>query len=284
MVDPKIEILGVLEYYSDPMIPKYLSENSQSPIEKEYHFKIDHYFSLFQEHPALRKFREMKESGFKSEQAVRLLLYHSQIPYLFSQPVIQNQKYLEWIQLLRLWIDETKFPSFFEKNKSLYQLLIESAEKSLNQIPLCDVVEIFFGEKKPSYQIYLSSLKIGNFNVFLPTKSIAVILGSPQLSATDIYPRIIHEIAHCFIRPAIDLHWSAFQSFKESNEVPIKREAVYELIVQAVQAVLAPDSIPVFSLLSTLINKIKEEFQTRRDLYPMFSTFVPKLAVTMKEN
>jgi hypothetical protein len=282
-VDPKIEMLGVLEFLLD--LPSHQESNpSISSQEKEYIHKIKHIFSPFQNHPALMFLQEMQEQGFKSEQAVRLLLYHSQIPYLFSQPVIQNQKHLEWVQLLRGWIEDTKFPSFFEKSKSFYKGLEEYVNLILSEIPLCDVIELFFGEKRHSYHIFVSPIKIGNYNVFLPSRGIAVVIGSPILESVDLYSRIIHEFSHLFIRPAVDINWTHFLKIEDNGKPPKKREAVYELIVQAVQGVIVPGSKQQYSLLTTLTEKIETEFRAKRHIYPTFASFIPQLAKIIREN
>lgn len=282
-VDPKIEMFGILEYLLDSPAMKE-EVPSLSPHEQAYLQKIEHTFSPFQKHPAILFLQDMQKQGFKSEQGIRLLLYHSQIPYLFSQPVIQNQIHLKWIQLLRKWVEETKFPTFLDSSKSLYQKVEEYVDESLSQIPLCDVLELFFGEKRPSYHIYVSSIKTGNYNVFLPNRGVAVVIGSPILSATDLYARVIHEFSHLYIRPAVDLYWTYFVTVDEADKTPKKREAIYELLVQAVQAVIVPGSNHQYSLLTAIINKIETEYRTKRHLFPTFTTFVPELAKMIREN
>jgi hypothetical protein len=283
-VDPKIEMLGILEYFADPHIPLFFTDTIPHSLEQEYQKRIESYFAPFRDHPALLGLKKMKELGFKSDQAVRLLLYHSQIPYLFSQPVIQNQKHLEWVQTLRLWIDDTKFPSFYEKNKHFYEKVIQTVESAIDQIPIFDVIELFFGDKRVSYHIIASSIKTGNFNVFLPNRGIAGIIGSPILSSTSIYARIIHELAYCFIRPAVDLHWSYFQPSQDPAKPANNREAVYELIVQAVQSILVVGSVPEYSLLSAIAENISSEYQHNRSQYPTFATYIPRIATIIRGN
>lgn len=283
-VEAKIELLGILEYFVDSTINTFFLTDLVNLLEKEYQKRIEQYFSPFINHPAIIGLKELKKNGFKSEQAVRLLLYHSQIPYLFSQPVIQNQQHLEWIKLLRLWIDDTKFSIFFEKNHTLYQHITESVETIISKIPLYDIVELFFGEKRTSYFIFLSSIKMGNYNVFLPNKGLAIIIGSPILSSLSIYQRMIHEIALGFIKPGIDLNWTLFQKEEKDLRQKTDREPVYEMIAQAVQEFLVPGSIKGDSLHYSLVNAITNEYQVKRKLYPVFSMFIPYLAKIIKES
>lgn len=283
IVDPKIEMLGILEYFAQANVPDFFLNNSFHPLEIEYQKKVESYFAPFRDHSALHGLIKMKEQGFRSDQAVRLLLFHSQIPYLFSQPVIQNQKHLEWVQSLRLWIDDTKFPSFYDKNKSFYLKIMESVEFAMDQIPIYDLIELFFGEKRESYHIIASTIKTGNYNVFLPNKGIAAIIGSPILGSPTIYPRIIHELAYCFIRPGIDFHWSHFQVFKETDQISSQRESMYELIAQSIQAALIPGSVAESSLLSTIKDMITTEYQNKRSIYPTFTSFLPRIAQSIRE-
>jgi len=283
MVEAKIELLGILEYMVDPTVNNFISSNLLNPSELEYKKRVNHYFSPFLQHSALLGLKDLFSNGFKSEQAVRLLLYHSQIPYLFSQPMIQNQKHLEWIKQLRLWIDDTKFPLFFENNLALYQHITEAVETSISQIPIFDIIELFFGERKPSYSIFASSIKTGNFNVFLPNKGLAVVLGSPILSSLTLYPRLIHELALGFIKPAIDLYWSLFQKEENTTKKKVDRDLVYDLIAKAVQEFLIPGSIYENSLITSLVESISTEYQAKRNVYPLFSMFIPQLAKFFKE-
>jgi hypothetical protein len=282
-VDPKIEMLGILEFFAHIHNSDFVSNNHLHPLEMEYQKKVEHYFEPFRDHVALHGLVKMKEMGFRSDQAVRLLLFHSQIPYMFSQPVIQNQKHLEWVQNLRLWIDDTKFPSFYDKNKSFYGKIMESVEFAMDQIPIFDLIELFFGEKRDSYHIIASSIKTGNHNVFLPNKGIAAIIGSPILGSPSIYPRIIHELAYCFIRPGIDLYWSHFQTSQESEKTSNQRESVYELIAQSIQAALIPGSVMEYTVLSMVSESIKSEYQKNRTIYPTFTSFLPHIAHLLRE-
>ena len=275
-VDPKIEMLGILEYFADPKIPVLLADKIVDPHDQDYVHRIISKFAPLKDHKAIHQLIKMKEQNFKTNQAVRLLLYHSQIPYLFSQPVIQNQKHLEWIGMLREWIENTGFPTFLEKNQLYYKELVEFAENQLEQVPLCDIIELFFGEKRTSYHIYLSAIHTGNYDVFLPNKGIGALIGAPILKASDLPKRILKEFAYSFIRPAVDLHWSLFQSVKENAN--LSREKVYDLLAKAIQAVLLGEQDLDISEISWLYLPIMNEYQKNRRLYPNFSSFIPSIA------
>lgn len=293
MIDPRIEIIGIIEYFSDPLSSDKLIETIRNPIEREYQNSMISYFEKYKEHPALLFYKTLKQNGFGSETAIRLLLYHSQIPYLFSQPVIQNQKHLEWIQLLRAWVEETKYGHFLENNQLVINQIQDMAESQISQTPICDLIEIFFGDSRKSYHIHPSSFKTGNYNVFLPNQGLAIVLGYPLFNENTILSRVLHEFSYGFIRPTVDLNWSLFQQFESifkdfsktilPGKTLSKREVIYELITQSVLSILSPSVMEKSSIIYSLTTLIEQEYQHHRNHYPNFSSFIPRIIELLRE-
>jgi len=283
LIDPRIELIGVIEYFADPITSDKVFKTVSNPIEREYQQRMISHFEKYKEHPAVGFYKTLKQNGLTPETTIRLLLYHSQVPYLFSQPVIQNQKHLEWIQLLRGWVEETKFIFFLEKNQSALNQILDRVELQISQAPLCDVIELFFGEYRKSYHIYPSPLKPGNYNVFLPNQGLAVIIGCPLLNEETLYNRVIFEFAYGFIKPAVDLNWTLLQPLEAIFKTRGKREVVYELITQSVLSILTAQSLEKNALMQSIITLISQEFQHRREIYPTFASFIPRIAELTRE-
>jgi len=297
--DPRIDLLGVLEYFSIKDSEwKSLFSDSLSLKEKTLREACIDYFSAFADHPAISFFRQLQQNDFFYDKPVRWVLYHHQFPLLQPDPAIHHPEYEEWMVLVRDFLIQSKWELFWNSIQSEETLFLEEASNTIDTFPALDVLEWFFGEKQTQYSVIFSFIKAGCFSVFEPDQTATAILGAPCIKVNATPHNVIHELSHHFINPAINLYCNCFQPYiSVLNQIlqPLQNSAysnvrsmIYEYCTRAVESILSPslnDSYMEherregFIFLPQLKNFLENSYIANRSKFANFSLFIPEIAL-----
>jgi len=297
-IDPRIDLLGVLEYFSIEDIGwKSLFSSSLSIKENALREACIDYFSSFANHPAISFFRQLQQNGFFYDKPVRWMLYHHQFPFLQPDPVIRHPEYDYWMVMVRDFLVQSNWKFFWDSIQSEEIIFLKEASISIDTFPTLDVLEWFFGERQSQYSVIFSFIKAGCFSVFEPNRTATAILGAPCVKVNASVHNVIHELAHQFINTTIDLYWNYFQPYISGlNQIlrPLHNSAysnvrfmVYEYCVRAVESVLSPSLSKTylenkkkegFIFLPQLKNLLENSYIANRSEFTNFSLFIPEIA------
>lgn len=162
-VDPRMELLGVVQYLSG-YEERY---DLITDFDFEYKFNQDFYFADYEKHPAVQKFAAMSMFGFSYDAPAAVMLHLSNPPELdvvipFTEYLINRaggeENLMDFIQKMRDFARESKFNRFFEDNADLYRTVTENVVSKIKDKNYVDVIEDYYGIKNHSYNIILALL------------------------------------------------------------------------------------------------------------------------------
>jgi len=323
IIDPKIELLGVIEYLA---LDESTNRNRQVfDDDNEYVREVKKHFENYANHDAVVSFRELQKKGFNFEAPVILLLEASNPPdldvkfplpeFLSSKanenPKVGEQKLFEWLVELREFAKESEFIKFFDAHKSLYENISTPMAKVLKSEDTPEKLEEFFGESKKSYTVILAPLYSGGYS-HLNSKENSFVIVGPTKVEDDLphfcYHRtpqfVMNAIAFAFVEPIVDDNWDFFAKSAKlydhivemmiQQSIPNWQMALSEHFTKA--AILNIDESNIegeLNLVSSVSwglwylpeidDLIKKEFINRREKYPRFTDFAHKISELLAE-
>lgn len=268
-VDPRIELLAVVEYLSDYDSRSHLITR----FDIQYKADIEKAFHPFRLHQAVKLFDQMSSDSFNFHSPPAAMLYLSappeldvQIPYrddLIEHAGGVNQLG-QFLSALHNLAKESNFMDFYQSQSALYEAIVsETTAQLYGKNDLVAVLEAYFGMKQYSYHLILSPLyHDGGFGPRVDRENglaeIYSIIGPSGMNAqkqpTFGEPRDLryltwHEFSHPFVNPLTEQYLrevNQYQSLYQSlDKGTIKFSygnwagAVSEHIVRAVTVRLA---------------------------------------------
>jgi hypothetical protein len=218
VVDPRLELLAVVQYLSGYGERLHLITSFDFPYKKE----VGDSFSQYKDHAAVRLFAEMSEAGFAFDAPPASMLYLSSPPELTLQmpfsEYLKNragggQRLEEFIAALRDFVRQTHFVDFYEAHESFYRQVISRAEDSLKGTDYIGTLENYYGLKQHSYTLILVPLFAGGYGPRIEkedkTFDVYEIIGPweakegwPEFGSVESLKRIAwHEFSHSFVNP-----------------------------------------------------------------------------------
>ncbi|NIP42652.1 MAG: DUF4932 domain-containing protein [candidate division Zixibacteria bacterium] len=218
-VDPRMELLGVVQYLSG-YEERY---DLITDFDFEYKFNQDFYFADYEKHPAVQKFAAMSMFGFSYDAPAAVMLHLSNPPELdvvtpFTEYLINRaggeENLMDFIQKMRDFARESKFNRFFEDNAEHYRTVTENVASKIKDKNYVDVIEDYYGIKNHSYNIILALLfhpggfgpRIergdGSYDVYNICGPKGVDTGIPHFGTEKDFKYLAwHEFGHSFVNP-----------------------------------------------------------------------------------
>lgn len=167
-VDPRMELLAVVEFLSDCRDRRFLVNEWNFPYKND----VIKYFSPYKNHPAVKLFTEMVNSDVGWSAYPDAMLYLSDPPDLRfnSQPPLSlklrfGKRMDKFIEELRDFAQETDFMAFFEAHKNLFSQIVADAYKKTEGVNFISTMENYYGMKQHSYNVIIVPLFSGSYGL-----------------------------------------------------------------------------------------------------------------------
>ena len=322
-VDPRIELLAVVQFLSDYEERYGLISNYDFLYKRD----VEHQFSQHKNHQVVKIFSKMSKKGFNYHVPPSTILYFSNPPELKIKIPIRNdlikrakgeKKILEFIDEIRNFAVETNFMSFFNNHKDVYTQIVENVKNEMEGIDYLGILTDYYGMSQNSFNIILVPLFEGNFghrvenvnktfDIFSICGSINVKDELPFFGQVNYFRHLVwHEFSHSFVNPITEEFKSSIQKYKSLYN-PISKEmkkqaygdwesCVNEHIIRAITTRLSyrergketGDRLLKSEKERSFIYiepicKKLEEYEKNRDKYPTFTEFYPRIIEVFKE-
>lgn len=253
-IDPRTELLSIVCYLAG------YEEYSKCGI-KTYKDDVDKYFSRFKEHEAVqfaKKLHKTRSVGYNAPMSLAVYLTDSIKPgvsFNSLPPAIDKRFRIEDLQeftkLLYSFSKETKFDSFFRKQKSIYgDKIIEYRNKVYSKVNLPWINSFFKSKEMNNFKIILSLLNwdhcYGASTIIDSQEEIYSIMAlSSKFEFNILYEStIIHEFGHAYMNKIVDnnvdkIEESGKKLFKIYKEVNPQKQysgwkvVMYETLVRS---------------------------------------------------
>lgn len=249
-VDPRIELLSVIQIISDYHSRYYLMTN----YDFEYKHDVIDYFSQYKDHQAVKLFDKMSHlpyGFFNFHRPPELMIHPSDPPGLLIQHSIPKAvitssdlrtliplfpdmaRLIEFIDALRNFYIETDFMNFYDKHIEFYRTVSADVKDELSQFDINELEE-YFGIRQNSYNIVLAPLfhdggfatkillddgKYDIYSIIGPTDSID---GKPSFGDYKRLTKLcLHEYNHSFIE--LETNYELFKPYRSLYN-PIKKQ------------------------------------------------------------
>jgi hypothetical protein len=266
-VDPRIELLGVVQYLSG-----YEERTGLiTDYDFEYKSELDSFFSDFRDHPAVRKFDSISSKGFSFDAPAAAMLYLSNPPELkvvrpFSAYLTGRARgeknLMDFVEKLRDFAVESKFMDFYNNHSGLYEAIRNNALEKIEGRNYIDIIEEYYGMQNHSYNIILALLfhpggfgprierEDGSFDIYNICGPKGVEENIPHFGTEKDFKYLAwHEFSHSFVNPLTSKHYEQVEKYKDligpveeqmtSQAYPSWPIIVNEHVVRAVTARLA---------------------------------------------
>lgn len=323
MIDPRIELLSAVILISDydTKFDRVTKENFS------YKTEMKNYFSKYANHEVVETFNNLNARGFSYHRPPEVMMYLSNPLSLaknqeFDYNVmgsLGSEELEKFIVQLRKFAVDTNFKEFYTKNAEFYKKVIEKNIKIMGDFNYLGAVEKYYGMKKRSYNIILSSLfhnggygtniknKDGNYDIYSFQGPDKVENDIPILGGQKEFRRIaFHEFSHSFVNLLTEENIDEVNKYSKLLDpisISMNKQAygdwggcVNEHIIRAITSRLAyiydgdrayKDAILHeksydFYYVEPLAKKL-EEFENNRNKYKSFKEFYPELIKVFKE-
>lgn len=247
-VDPRIELLAVVQYLSD-----YESKTGLiTDYDIDYKHKIDSCFASFKDHPAVKMFESLATFGFTYDAPPTTMLYLSDPPELeivtpFSDYLVKRawdeENLTGFVQALRDFATKSDFMKFFDDNKDFYQEMTGGVADKIGDKNYIDMIENYYGMRQHSYNIILAPLfhpggfgprierADGSFDIFYIGGPKGMENGIPTYGTEKNFRYLAwHEFSHSFVNPL----------FSDNKDQAKKYSALYKPIKEKMTAQAYP--------------------------------------------
>ena len=273
-VDPRIELLAVVEYLSI-----YRQEwNILTKLEFDYRSDLDSVFAPFKEHAAVKLFGQMSRKildpenppfamGGPPEAMLYLNADLTPCPELFNNELMmrrtKGRKGMEtFLSALKAFYLDTPFNSFYKSHNSEYRHMVANTLEIIRNRPYIAELESYYGVSQKSYTLVLAPLfHPGGFGPRVPAPGggfeLYAIIGPhsvtdhiPAFGSYELFDVLLtHEFSHSFVNPLtekfspmVEECSKAFEPVREAmakNSYGDWPDTVNEHIVRAVTVRLA---------------------------------------------
>ncbi len=316
-VDPRIELLSVVQYLSG-----YGDFGLITRFDFKYKNEVIKYFTPYKEQEAIKLFSEMSQESFAFDAPPTAMLFLSDPPALkikipITQYIVEragSKEALEkFIDALRKFAVETKFMSFYNEHKPVYEKIVKGIRDKIGDNNYVGEIEKYYGISQKSYNIIVALLlhqggfgprierEKNRFDLYSIVGPQGVKDSMPDFGTAENYRYLIwHEFSHSFINPLTEQYAdrinevsSLFNPIKERmgkigypqwnicvNEhlvrtVTVRLSYIYNGMEDGDRAIQA-EKARGFIYLPDICKKLKE-YENNRDKYPTFADFYPEI-------
>lgn len=313
-VDPRIELLAVIEYLSG-YGKNYKGTLTQDST--EYSQAIDLYFGKYKDHEAVQYFSELNKKKFIYDVPVEGMLYMNSLTKADYEATISerikktvgHQEYLEFLKKAKSFAEETNFQEFYNENKAFYQQIVE---ETIQIKPWNEEVQIYnkyMGLNENKYHIIISPLFIGGYGFEMedihtgnPT---FYYIGGMKLSNDDYKKAFESVIEHIVLDRVVNKNlyetynyvdkYNSIQTQMQKNKCYTWEECVTQHLIKAISIrnlelagqkeaamkLLEKEEKAGFIYLSKVCSKL-EIYEKSRDTYDSIKEFYPILLEAFK--
>jgi hypothetical protein len=316
-VDPRIELIGVIQYLSGYTL--------RTRGDFAYVHDVEEHFRDFNDHEAVTLFRDMSDQGFTFDVVPRTLLSLSGPPELREQAGFSNDIVLKaggeanlarWLESLRLFARESRFMDFFETHQAFYDSVVANTTPAWEAA--VDTMEAYLGTELTDVNLVLANLfHRGGFSTLLGRRRhpVAVAVIGPLGTEHDLPvfgdpPRIGRMVWQSFFEPTVsrlthehrdwlaatdslyepisdDMNALGIQTWEQTvNEHIVRalmiRFATHQLGPGVGRTAFQAESRRGFRYLPAVWNELNQ-YELHRDEYPTLADFYPRLLEVMVE-
>lgn len=165
-VDPRIELLSIVQYFSD-----YGSKHRPlTELDSGYSQAVLAHFAAHKEHGAVRLYSELVQRGFNfsypMELAVNLafaggsnaIFLENPVPIFVKERAGGQERIDSFVQLLGDYAKQSDFRSFFAVNQPLYGQIVEEVKNKLAGFNITHAFSAYFGVHYQDYILILNPL------------------------------------------------------------------------------------------------------------------------------
>jgi hypothetical protein len=269
-VKPQIELISIIQTIGKyPSVLGFLMSQDSS----EYKSDVLNYFSLYQDHPAVKMFDRLssqpKMLNFSAPSNIMLytnsnlcLREDIELDSFVINRIEGKDSLMVFLGLLRDFAIQSSFNEFYNEHQKYYSEIVEKTIKNLGNGDYVFELEEFYGKKQKSYNIVLVSLYSGvgfGNSIQYPNKQAEIynIMGSikvdeniPFFGNEDYLKYMIrHEFSHPFINPLTTKYWDYIKGYSDNCDsitaAARKRmcgdceECINEFVIRAITTHLA---------------------------------------------
>ena len=246
-MDPRVELISILQYISAFRVSGY---RLMTDFDFEYRRRIDHYFALYKNHPAVKMIEAISPKGFVGDVPPWFIIHLSDPPELkirhpltsrIKERIGGDKQVDQLLVLLRDFVRDTHFIDFLYKNQDQHEKIIKAYKKKMGNHDYVKIMEDYTGMKQnweyhailvPLYGPLGFGLHIegheGKSDVFNICGPQFVENGIPEFGTEGgLRHLLLHEFGHSVNNPLIDGYESELNNYDKLYE-PIKQKAERE--------------------------------------------------------
>jgi hypothetical protein len=314
-IDPKVELLSVVQYIADdPNIIKEKSNLDNNQI--KYSEDISKYFSKYKDEPVVSLYKQMMSNGFSYDCPPNVMLYvDNNLKLLDNVPndIIDRssgkETLVKFLDLLDDFRNKSKFDEFYMSHIEYYKDSVLNIKRRVDKSGCIEKIIKYYGYEQNSFNIIVQILSSGGYGIRVPGKDgkfdVYDFMVVPN-DDIDFAQLITHEFGHSYINPLteenineVNKYNNLFTPIKEKmskQAYPEWEYCVNEHIVRAVTYRIIEDLYGSnasmkyinhdigrdFIYIKSLSERLKE-YENNRDKYPTFKEFYPRLIDDFKE-
>lgn len=221
-VNKSIELVQILLFLSEKQdITKQILENNI------YCSDIIEWFKKYKNHPAVIKTKWLiNNKGFYAIRAIKAILY------LDSIISSKDHALYEWGFLVKTFIVESNFESFYKSQKIYYDGILKNI-KSFDLCKWINFIDEYFHQRFHDSHLVICPMA-GNYgfllednNVSIPYIVVCQPYGCHESKYVSFAKGLAHEYAHCFINPIVFSHREKLENYSNFFEKHINVPNVY---------------------------------------------------------
>lgn len=234
-INPCLELINSILLTSryNELTKPYIGYGLMTDTENEYTYSIKSFFQNYKNHKIYEVVENMIPHGFTFSRPVEIALSLDSrdlsIQFPLSPLCIEYSggilKINELLELLKDFVKESNYFSFFESKSYFYDAYIKKANQTVRSNAFVSILENEFGKQQNSYNFVISSLMKGNFGICFQNSvtkkaDIFSVFSSDDFSLSPAI--LLHEYSHSFINPLTEKYHDIVQKYQETYEILAK--------------------------------------------------------------
>lgn len=225
-VDPRIELLSIVQYLSD-----YgdTHRGLVTRLDHSYRKDVDEWFARSKSDPVVAMFSAMSAKGFSYDAPPHAVLYLNP-DFSLNEVIFTDDgrdvsraggkaRMIAFASALKAFAAASDFATFYSKHASLYKQIAEETFKNVEHQDIIDRIEHYYGEKRSTYTVVTSpllgqgnygvqtELKPGVRDIYCVMGAHAVRDGVPLFGSADFFDQLQrHEFSHSFVNLLAEKH------------------------------------------------------------------------------
>ena len=328
-----VEILPSFELLSG-VLAQTTWDKVRGPVNgvgNDYYKSLKEFFSQYKEHEAIKIAQELTDLGFTYDAPPAFILTLGDLPTLntdneYNDYLIGRSGGKDILERFRLALidlsEESNFLQFFEDNRDVLSVCMDSAIKNVDLMEVINWNTNFYGESNDEFHLVFAPSMCfgggygatveksdGSKNIYQIIREKGGTVTPYFSSGVDIGTLSLHEWGHAYVNPAIQLYSDDFSKYTlDEFFEPVKQEmsnmAYPETIYFLNEQVLRSCTIVAYEELygKSIANRYIEYYESigfyltqftietlnqytaNREKYPNFKDFIPYLFEQYKLN